>query len=107
MTNRQGLHGDNPVKSASSSPGQTLLDRVEYSKKLWIAAFQGHGLPAPDDSYFIKMLSKFSVAEFEYAVGRTARKFPVRRPARPPFVTLDTLAGYVIGVLNSQRKNRA
>ena len=92
------------MSESASSPG-TLMDRVAYTRRLWIAAFQGHGLPAPDDSYFIKMLSKFSVEEFEYAVGRTARKFP-KRTIRPPFVTLDDLAGYTIGVLNGQRKDR-
>jgi hypothetical protein len=85
---------------------QTLLDRVAYARRLWIAAFSEHKLDLPDDAFFIRALSKFSVEEFEYAVGRSARKFPAKRPTRPPFVTLDTLAGYVIGVLNGQRADR-
>jgi hypothetical protein len=104
LTNQEGLHGrNNPVES--SSPPESLLDRVSYAQRLWRAAFVGHSLPAPDDAFFIRALSKFSVEEFEYAVGRTARKFP-KRTIRPPFVTLDDLAGYTIGVLNGQRKDR-
>lgn len=90
---------------ASSSPPEALLDRVEYAKQLWTAAFADHKLPCPEDAFFIRALSKFSMAEFEYAVGRSARKFPVKRPARPPFVTLDALCGYVIGILNGERRN--
>ena len=101
MTNNRGL-GSNPE---SASP-DTLLSRVEYARTLWSMAFSDHNLAMPDDAYFIRALSKFSMAEFEYAVGRTARKFPVKQPRRPPFVTLNDLAGYVIGILNGERKDR-
>jgi hypothetical protein len=105
IINQEGLHGrNNPVES--SSPPGTLMDRVAYAQRLWTAAFAGHNLSAPEDAFFIRALSKFSVEEFEYAVGRVARKFPVKRPARPPFVTLDNLCSYTIGVLNGQRADR-
>jgi hypothetical protein len=101
MTNIKRLHGEPAVEPAPSSP-ETLLDRAAYAQTLWASAFAGHKLPDPEDAFFIRALSKFSMAEFEYAVGRTARKFPKR--IRPPFVTLDDLAGYCVGVLNGQRR---
>lgn len=83
-TNQEGLHGrNNPVES--SSPPGTLMDRVAYAQRLWASAFAEHKLPCPENAFFIRALSLFSMAEFEYAVGRTARKFPVKQPRRPPF----------------------
>jgi hypothetical protein len=104
MTNNKGFT-EQSVES-STSPGQTLLDRVTYAKTLWAMTFADHKLAMPEDAFFVRSLSLFSMAEFEYAVGRVARKFPVKRPARPPFVTLDDLCGYCVGILHGERRLR-
>jgi len=86
---------------------KTLIEKVDYAKQLWSMTFAEHirtrQLDMPDDSFFVRILAQFSVAEYEYATGRTTQKFPFKRPARPPFVTLDDLLRYMGGILNNER----
>jgi hypothetical protein len=86
---------------------QTLIEKVVYAKQLWAMTFADHTstrqLGMPDDAFFVRILAQFSVAEYEYAIGRTAQKFPFKRPARPPYVTLDDLLRYTGGILNNER----
>jgi hypothetical protein len=90
---------------------QTLIEKVNYAKALWAMTFEAHirtrRLEMPDDSFFVRTASKFSVEEYEYAIGRTAHKFPFKQPARPPYITMDELIRYTGGILNNERAAKA
>lgn len=59
---------------------QTLIEKVAYAKQLWAMTFAEHirtqQLDTPEDAFFVRILAQFSVAEYEYAIGRTALLHP-------------------------------
>lgn len=74
----------------------TLLERVGYTKQVWMMAMPN--VVAPSDEFLIKLCGCYTEPEIEHAVIRTSKKF--HGQTLEPIV----LHRYCAGVLRNERK---